>query len=139
MAMKWRKAPEALVRKFAAIVPPDPRVEQRKMFGYPAAFVAGNLFMGLYQDALILRLSDEDRRAFLTVKGASIFEPMPGRAMREYVVVPPPMIARARALTEWIRRSFDYAASIPPKGARRRSGAAGRSRPAKRGPAKTNR
>ena len=42
MAMKWRKSSETLVQKFAELVPQDPRVERRKMFGYPAAFTGGN-------------------------------------------------------------------------------------------------
>ncbi len=79
MAMRWRKSPDVLIEKFSKIVPQDPRVERRKMFGYPAAFVGGNLFMGLHQEALILRLSDEDRASFLTIEGASVFEPMRGR------------------------------------------------------------
>lgn len=73
------------------------------MFGYPCAFVAGKLFMGLHQDALILRLSDDDRPAFLRVKGAAIFEPMPGRPMRGYVVVPPGLLRRTTALSDWAR------------------------------------
>ena len=59
MAMKWRKSSEVLVAKFSALVPEDPSVERRKMFGYPAAFVGGNLFMGLHREALILRLSEK--------------------------------------------------------------------------------
>jgi TfoX/Sxy family transcriptional regulator of competence genes len=116
MAMKWRKSPEALVQKFETIVPPDPRVERRKLFGYPAAFVGGNLFMGLHQESLVLRLSDHDRGDFLKLRGASVFEPMPGRPMREYVTVPPPMLRQDAALAGWIRRSLEYATSIPAKG-----------------------
>jgi hypothetical protein len=121
MAMKWRKSPEVLVQRFSEIVPRDRRVERRKMFGYPAAFVSGNLFMGLHQEALILRLSEKDRTSFLRIAGASVFEPMLGRPMREYVVVPPAVIDRATSLAGWIRRSLDYASSIPPKDRRSKS------------------
>jgi|GEM_PF-1477189 len=72
MKMKWRKSPKALVRKFDTLVPDDPRVQRRQMFGYPAAFVAGNLFMSLFEDSLVLRLSDDDRNAFLRMKGVSL-------------------------------------------------------------------
>ncbi len=132
MTMKWRKSPETLVQRFSEVVPHDPRIERRKMFGYPAAFVAGNLFMGLHQEALILRLSDEDRASFLKIDGASVFEPMPGRPMREYVVVPPSMIDRA-PLVSWIRRSLQYVASIPPKKAGRSKGPTKGSHAARRG------
>lgn len=119
MAMKWRKSPEALVRTFDALVPDDPRVERRKMFGYPAAFVGGNLFMSLFQDSLVLRLPDDDRTSFLRIDGSAAFEPMPGRPMREYVVAPPALVARRRSLAPWIERSLAYARSIPPKAAKR--------------------
>ena len=109
------------------------------MFGYPAAFVAGNLFMGLHQEALILRLSEKDRTSFLKMEGASVFEPMAGRPMREYVVVPPSMLARMRPLADWIRRSLDYSSSIPPKNAGKAKGRATASRGAKRSEAKTKR
>jgi TfoX/Sxy family transcriptional regulator of competence genes len=119
MPMKWRTSPETLIQRFAELVPPDPRIERRKMFGYPAAFIAGNLFMGVHQEAVTLRLSEKDRASFLEIDGASVFEPMPGRPMREYVVVPASMIERPASLGSWIRRSLDYAGSIPPKGAKR--------------------
>ncbi len=137
MTMKWRKSPETLVQKFSEIVPQDPRVERRKMFGYPAAFVAGNLFMGLYQEALILRLSDDDRESFLKIEGASVFEPMPGRPMREYVVVPSRMVDRETSLAGWIRRSLEYVTAIPSKNTGRRKGSAKKRPPAKRGGVKT--
>jgi TfoX-like protein len=139
MTMKWRKSPEALVRKFDTLVPDDPRVQRRQMFGYPAAFVAGNLFMSLFEDSLVLRLPDDDRAAFLRMKGASHFEPMPGRAMREYVVAPPGMVARPKSLAPWIRRSLDYGRSIPPKGGKRRKTAGPGPRPAHAGRAVTRR
>lgn len=128
MTMKWRKSPEALVRKFDSLVPHGPRVERRKMFGYPAAFVTGNLFMSLFEDSLVLRLADDDRSAFLRLDGTAAFEPMPGRPMREYVVVPPAMVARPKSLAPWIQRSLAYARSIPPKAAKGRAPGA----PAKR-------
>jgi TfoX/Sxy family transcriptional regulator of competence genes len=53
------------------------------MFGYPAVFVNGNLFAGLHQENFILRLSEAHRTALCSQHGAQLFEPMPGRRMRE--------------------------------------------------------
>ncbi|HEV2439333.1 MAG TPA: TfoX/Sxy family protein [bacterium] len=139
MKMQWRKSPEALVRIFDTLVPDDPRVQRRQMFGYPAAFAAGHLFMSLFEDSLVLRLPDDDRDAFLRMKGASHFEPMPGRPMREYVVAPPAMMARPKSLAPWIRRSLDYARSVPPKSAKRRKSAGPGPRPARAGRATARR
>jgi len=118
MKMSWRRSPDALVSRFSEIVPSDPRVERRKMFGYPAAFVGGNMFMGLHQENLILRLPEQQRSAFLSIEGASVFEPMPGRPMREYVVVPEAMLPDSGALRVWTGRSLEYAASLPSKKAK---------------------
>ena len=41
---KWTKAPDALVALFGDAIKGLPGVEARKMFGYPAAFVNGNMF-----------------------------------------------------------------------------------------------
>jgi hypothetical protein len=38
--------------------------------------------------------------------------------MREYVVVPPVMVADTGALREWLERAFDYASALPPKAAK---------------------
>ncbi len=59
----FTKAPEGMVEKFERAMKDFPMVTQRKMFGYPAAFVNGNMFAGLFQQEMFLRLSDEDRAA----------------------------------------------------------------------------
>jgi hypothetical protein len=46
------------------------------------------MFAGTFQDAIIVRLGEDDRVALLKLKGAARFEPMQGRPMKEYVVVP---------------------------------------------------
>jgi len=53
---KWRKSLTQLVDLFVAVLPDQPNVERRQMFGYPCAFVNGNMFTGLHQGSLIVRL-----------------------------------------------------------------------------------
>src|SRR5713226_7069363 len=55
--MKWRKSPEELVTTFESVMPAAPAV-MRNMFGFPAGFIHGNMFMGLHQENMILRLSE---------------------------------------------------------------------------------
>ena len=85
------------------------------MFGYPCAFVNGNMFIGLHQKNMILRLSEEDREVMKSEHGAGPFEPTPGRAMKEYVSVPQAILGERGALDDWIGRSLDYASSLPRK------------------------
>jgi TfoX/Sxy family transcriptional regulator of competence genes len=112
--MKWRKPSEELTRIFAEVTP-GPPATPRKMFGFPAAFVNGNMFMGLHQEDMVLRLPEDARTELLKTSGARIFEPMPGRPMREYVVVPPALLKDRGKLTAWARKALEYGSSLPPK------------------------
>jgi TfoX/Sxy family transcriptional regulator of competence genes len=113
--MDWKKAPESLAALFDEVAPRDAPVERRKMFGYPAAFVHGNMFAGLHQDRLVMRLPEGDRAEFMALPGAMAFEPMPGRPMKEYVVATPALLDDQDGLRAWLDRSFGYVSSLPPK------------------------
>jgi TfoX/Sxy family transcriptional regulator of competence genes len=112
--MQWRKSPPELIARFAAALPDDAACERRTMFGYPAAFANGNMFTGLHQESMVLRLG-ADGRAALQRLGGQAFEPMPGRVMREYLAVPDVVLGDTRSLRRWVRKAFAYAASLPPK------------------------
>lgn len=116
---KWKPAPAGLVEDFARLAGAVPEAERRRMFGYPCLFARGNMFAGLWQDTLILRLPEEERGDFLKLPSAVRFEPWPGRLMKEYVVVPKGMI-RLPGLKKWIRRGYDYAASLPAKAGKKK-------------------
>ena len=124
----WKKSPPELVELFGSVVPGAP-AENRQMFGFPAAFVNGHLFMSLFQDEFILRLPDAARAKMLKIEGAHPFEPMPGRRMKEYVVAPASVVADEAALRKWVAKSLEYAQSLP---AKKKKGAAKSSR-ARRG------
>lgn len=114
----WRKAPPSMVALFDEVLPQRPEVERRKMFGYPAGFANGHMFMGLFQEHLVLRLDTADREAFLKLPEAEQFEPMPGRPMREYVMAMPSMLEDTDELRPWIKRSLSFVLSLPPKEAK---------------------
>jgi len=118
--MKLTPAPQQMVDLFES-VRPGPPAETRKMFGYPAAFVNRNMFMGLFQDQMMLRLSDSDRVEFMKSDGAKVFEPMPGRPMREYVTIPRSVLNNRAKLASWISKSMKYAESLPAKAAKARN------------------
>ena len=113
--MAWRKSPSELIVRFHAVLPTDPAVERRQMFGYPCAFVNGHMFTGLHQENMIVRLNDADRAQLLKLPGSGIFEPMPGRPMREYGIVPPAVIADDKAIAKWLKLGLAYLKTIPPK------------------------
>lgn len=78
------------------------------------------MFTGLYQSSMILKLSDADRAEFMKINGAASFDPMPGKPMREYVVIPNSIIGQEELLDTWLGRSLKYAASLPPKAPRKK-------------------
>ena len=121
----WPKTPQATVKAFERSVPRAPAVVRKKMFGYPAAFVNGNMFASTFRDEIVVRLAGDDRAALLETVGAKPFEPMPGRPMTEYVAVPPSFARRPADLARWVERAHRYAAKLPPKTAARPAARAG--------------
>jgi TfoX/Sxy family transcriptional regulator of competence genes len=114
--MGWATPPTPLAARFDRLLPVDPRVERRLMFGCPCAFAAGRMCAGLFRDQLFLRLPEPTRIKVLALPGAGPFEPRPGRVMREYVCVP----ADHRRVREWLAAAVEYAASLPARAPRRR-------------------
>jgi TfoX/Sxy family transcriptional regulator of competence genes len=121
--MPWEKPSADLARKLDDAVATAAEasgitVELKPMFGCPAYFTNGNLFAGVHQSSLMVRLPGE-ARAEVVGLGGGPFEPMPGRPMREYVVLPAGTLGDAAATADWIRRGAEYAASLPPKAKKR--------------------
>jgi TfoX/Sxy family transcriptional regulator of competence genes len=115
MPMKWTKSPPALVALFESLITAFPKSEKKRMFGYPSIFINGNLTAGLFEDRMMLRLSEEDRKQFLKERGHRVFEPMPGRPMKEYVEASAAMLEDPKKLIVWLERSVSYAQSLKPK------------------------
>ena len=90
--------------------------------------------MGLHQSNMVLRLEDHTRQEFLKLAGAHTFEPMPGRPMREYVVVPPTLITDSKKLTPWVSKALEYGTTLKPKekGAKAKSAAKAKSQATKK-------
>ena len=84
------------------------------MFGYPCAFLRGNMATGLHEENWIVRLSEDDRAEIESLGGLP-FEPMKGRKMREYRTIPPDVLADDDALAGWLVRSLGFVAGLPEK------------------------
>jgi hypothetical protein len=69
---------------------------------------------GLFADHWVVRLPDAEiepaRKA-----GASSFEPMPGKPMKAFVVIPSADVGDDAAIRRWVERGLAHAASMPPK------------------------
>jgi len=128
---KWKPAPSEAIEAFETAISGLVGAEPRKMFGYSCVFAKGNMFAGLHEAGMVLRLPEKQRAEFLRLKGAEQFEPMPGRVMREYVVVPKVLLNTPDRLREWVEKSLAYVSSLPAK-AKKESGASKRPKTVKK-------
>jgi len=85
------------------------------MFGNLAAFVNKNMFLALFGPSVAVRLPDDGRAGLLKEPGAGPFEPMRGRPMKEYVVLPEAWRNSRQEAEEWVARSFEWVSAMPPK------------------------
>ena len=121
--MEWTKPSKQLVETFDSAIGAYALAERRLMFGMPAAFLNGNMFAGLHGERMVLRLPDGPRAELMASEGGGLFEPMPGRPMREYAVVPPSVLADSAELSDWLGKAFAHAETLPAKAKKARSGA----------------
>jgi TfoX/Sxy family transcriptional regulator of competence genes len=112
---KFVKSSPELVARFDAAATRFPEAERRKMFGYPALFVGGNLVTGLFAESWMIRLGDEDRAALEAMPGGGPFEPMPGRSMKGYATLPEDVVVDDAKLDDWVRRAIAFGRTLPPK------------------------
>lgn len=103
---KWSKPDPALVAEFDAALASLAGVERRQMFGCPCAFVNGQLFAGVWQDRLLVRVPE--------AAAQHPFGPM-GRPMKEYAALPGALDWPAGELLAWLRRAHGYASGLPAK------------------------
>jgi len=100
--------------RFRSLVPDDPRVEVKPMFGNLAAFVNGNMFLGLFGSDIGIKLNEGDRAFLLKEEGSGPFGPAE-RPMGGYVTLPPALAGDAYRAELWVAKSLDYVGSLPPK------------------------
>ena len=100
---------------FRSISPDDPRITIRPMFGNISAFVNGNMFAGLFGNDLFVRVSEESRKELLDKTGASLLEPMKGKPMKEYVLIPKAWRNQHNTVRSWVARSLDWTSKLPPR------------------------
>jgi hypothetical protein len=74
------------------------------------------MFCGIFEDKLFVRLAEGERAKLLALEGASLFEPMRGRPMREYVVLPAEMLEDTGAVRTWMGTALAFGAGLPAKG-----------------------
>jgi TfoX-like protein len=113
--VKGEPSPPELVERLARLAPMLAGIEQRKMFGYPALFLNGNMLAGLFGYGVVLRLPEPERQALIATGQAIPFVAMGGRIMREWVVVNEPQRIADGMLGELLEAARRHTATMPPK------------------------
>jgi TfoX/Sxy family transcriptional regulator of competence genes len=116
--MKMPKPSEQAKAAFAKLVPSEPAINLKPMFGNMAAFVNGNMFAGLFGDGLFVRLPDSEAAPIMKAGGRP-FEPMAGHAMTGYVMVPADWQKRPESVRGHITRALELTRKMPAKAAKK--------------------
>jgi TfoX/Sxy family transcriptional regulator of competence genes len=113
--MKMPTASSQATDLFETVVPRHPEVTRRPMFGQPAAYVRGNMFCGVFGEAIVVRLADADRAEALRTTGIAAFEPMAGRPMRGWVALSRKVLSDRPAVEKWVQLALGAGLARPAK------------------------
>lgn len=106
-----------IIQRFEGLLPDDPRVERRAMFGMPCAFVHGQMFLGTFEDTLVVRVGAERAAALHGEPGLALFTTPRGGAWRQHLRVSPTLLV-GDPLPGLVAEALRLAASAPPKAPR---------------------
>jgi hypothetical protein len=114
---KFEKSSPELVARFNTVLDRHaaPDITRRQMFGYPCAWIGGNMMTGLFAEQWWVNVPDPDREVLLAMPGGHQFEVMPGKAMGRYVVMPAEVVTDDAQLDAWLDRAVAYTRALPPK------------------------
>jgi TfoX/Sxy family transcriptional regulator of competence genes len=117
--MKMPRPSEGAKAAFRKLVPSEPAVTLKPMFGQLSAFVNRNMFCGVFGDDLVVRLP-EPEIAKVKKQGGRDFEPMSGHRMGGYVRVTVDWTKPAPAAT-LIKRALALAREMPAKAPKKKA------------------
>ena len=107
-------ADEALIARIRPLLARREGYSERRMFGGICFMIGGNMCVGTWKGALIVRLDRADHEATLAEPHTRPAD-MNGRVMKGWALVEPAGIAADRDLESWVERAAAYAASLPAK------------------------
>lgn len=113
--MKLVKPSPGLIAEFKAVMAQLPRAQPRKMFGYDALFVNGNMAVGLWANTCVLKLAEADREKLLKRGQAVPFMPTGSGKMGTWIELSEELAHDPEELLAWSARAVDHVASLPPK------------------------
>jgi hypothetical protein len=116
--MQMPKSPPALIERFDAVAADFPEATRRLTFGYPCLYVGGNMVTGLFGESWHVRVGKNDTDELLRLPGAGPFEPMPGRPMTGFTLLPETIVDDDVAVRQWVGRAIAHVSTMPVKTAK---------------------
>ena len=113
--MKLPKSSERVEQIFDKIVSGMDGIQLRKTFGYPSAYVNGNMFAGVHGEQIVMKVTDAVREELLASGKAKIFSPMPGRTMKQYAAFSGGLLDNTKLLKDSVEQALKYTSSLPKK------------------------
>jgi len=105
---------EGLSFRVEAILDDSPAVIAKKIFGGIGYLIHGNIACGVIQNAIIIRLSQEDYRTALQKPNTRKFE-MTDREMPGWLLVDPDETSEDMDLKNRVNSALQFSATLPPK------------------------
>ena len=105
--MKMPRPGDVTTRRFDRLAESfvDRGATRAQMFGMPVLKVRDKVFAGTFGDAMTFKLGPDDLERARGLTGVEPFEPMRGRPMKEWVLVP---LAHAKRWSDLAERAFTY-------------------------------
>jgi len=116
MAAKSKHHPayEEALALYEKLLETNPAI-QRKGATMPYTSHNGHMFSILYKDGNVgLRLAEKDRGVFIK-KYKSKHPEQYGAVLKEYVLVPAPLLKKTKELKKYFDLSFEYVQTLKPK------------------------
>ena len=109
--MVYNEILEARIKK---IVSRWKKTDSKKMFGGMCHLLNGNMFCGVYEDFLILRLGDKISKEALGLSFVKPFD-ITGRPMKGWVMVGKEGLGNDNELNAWLNKAKAFVRSLPAK------------------------
>ena len=111
---------EALAGRVRGAILGRDGLSERKMFGGLCLMLNGNMFAGVLNDELMLRVGPGRDEALLAKPGARPMD-FTGRPMKGYLYVEPAAFASDEDLSAWLQEALSFVETLPAKGDSKRA------------------
>jgi hypothetical protein len=102
-----------VIAAYETALPEDDRVERKKMFGSPCAFVNRQMFFGTFEASIVARVGPERVLTLAEQPGMQVFTLAPDKQWDDYVQMEP--TTDPAMLAELAAEALSWAAALPKK------------------------